>query len=269
MKVCIDIGGTNLRLAQVNEKLELSNLKVLKTGMPIISLDKIIEHISDLEFDQINISTCGPIDPNTGIYGQLPNLQSWSGFDLKRYLNKHVDCELKIENDANCATLYEAETNTHINSLVYITISTGVGAGAVINNKLFCGDNCLAVSPYKYYINRDTTLDMACSGTGILKSANKFGSYEQTIDVFLDSDNDEVISLLDEWTTNLALYIINTNSFLDVNNFILGGSVIVNNPKYINEISQKVSNIHDGIEIKLTSELQYNALKGAYLIDKY
>lgn len=269
MKVCIDIGGTNIRVGTVDEYLQLSNLKIFKTTEPRASLAKVVEHIKELKFEQINISTCGPVDLDTGVYGKLPNLESWMGFNLKAYLNNYFDCEILIENDANCATLYETETRVDIESLIYITISTGVGAGAVIGNKLFSGKNNEAVSPYKYYINLESTLDQSCSGTGILKAANMFGIYTQTKDVFADVKNNQVTLLLDEWTTEFALYIVNTHSILDIEKFILGGSVIVNNPSYINEIIRKVNKLSTVIDINLTSELQYNALKGAYLIDKY
>lgn len=269
MKACIDIGGTNIRVGIIDHKLQLSNLKTMRTVDPLTSLNWVIDQLNGFEFEQINISTCGPIDLETGIYGQLPNLDSWNHFNLKTYLSKNFKCQINIENDANCAALFEAETRPGVDSLVYITISTGVGAGAVINNKLFRGDRNQALSPHKYYINLESTLDQACSGTGLLKAAQKFGSYLETKDVFADQKNCRVDELLTEWVDRLALYIVNTDSCLDIKQFVLGGSVICNNPRFVEQIRKKVNSLDDDIEIELTSELEYNALKGAYLINKY
>lgn len=269
MKVCIDIGGTKIRVATISEHLQMSNIKVIKTSNPQQSLSAIVEHIASLKFTQINISTCGPFDIKSGKYGQMPNLKSWSGFNIKAYLKNYFDCPIYLENDANCAALFEAYSRSQIQNLVYITISTGVGAGAIINNKLFTGAHNDAVSPYKYQLDGANTIDDLCSGTGLLKSAQKFATYVHPREVFANHQDQAISEILDQWTTNLALYIINTNSFLEINQFILGGSVIVNNESYMDEIRTKVNRLRPEIEIELTNDINYNGLKGAFLIDKY
>lgn len=90
----------------------------------------------------------------------------------------------------------------------------------------------------------------------------------ETKDVFDRAKEPQIKKLLDEWTTILAIYIVNIKSILDSELFVIGGSVIVNNPYYLNEIEYKANRIDNKIKIVLTSEFDYNSLKGAYLIDE-
>lgn len=269
MKICIDIGGTQIRVAQINQELELFDLLVFQTTTPTSMIDSVIEYLSDKEFKQINISTCGPIDIKSGIYGSLPNLKGWENFNIRGSLAQYVDCNILIENDANCATLFESTQRPDINNLVYITLSTGVGAGAVINGKLLTGPTNDAVSPYKYYTNPSTTLEQKCSGNGLLKLAQNIEcSIKETKEIFEPSNKTLMEPLIDQWTTDLALFIVNVQAVLETEQIVLGGSVIVNNANHLQQIVDKMSLMNCNINIEITNEEKFNALKGAFLIDE-
>lgn len=268
MKLCIDIGGTQVRSALVNEKLELANIFKTETREPKETLLRVIDHYKHVHIEQINISTCGPIDIQTGVYGNLPNLTSWNNFPLKDYLSTQFSCNVYIDNDANCATLFEANSRKG-NNLVYITLSTGVGAGAIVNNHLLSGKDNEAMSPYKYHINSKETVDSSCSGTGLYNKAKQIdNSIKSTKDIFEKVDTDSIKRLLENWIEQVALYIVNMQSILATEIVVLGGSVIVNNPQYVDLIKGKVLEMNCDVQIKLTKEVDYNGLKGAYFIDE-
>lgn len=267
MKLCIDIGGTQVRSALVDEKLGLTNIFKIETREPKETLLKVIDHYKDVLVDQINISTCGPIDIQRGVYGNLPNLASWNNFTLKEYLSSQFGCNVYIDNDANCATLFEADSRK-CNNLVYITLSTGVGAGAIVNNHLLSGKDNEAMSPYKYYINSTETMDSSCSGTGLYNKAKQIdNSIKSTKEVFEKVDNDSIKQLLENWIEQVSIYIVNMQSILATEIVVLGGSVIVNNPQYVEMINAKVLEMNCDVQIELTKEVDYNGLKGAYFID--
>ncbi len=270
MKICIDIGGTQTRVAQINEQLEIEDVLVISTSDPITTLGTVLGYINEKPVSQINISTCGPINVETGVYGNLPNLPNWIGFNIKEYILNAVSCDIYIENDANCATLYESELRPDISNLVYITLSTGVGGGAIIDNELLNGPTNDAVSPYKYYVTPKATIEQLCSGTGLLKQGQEIDpTITETKEIFAPEKYQEMNSILDEWTTTLAVFFVNVNALIEPQLIVLGGSVIVNNPSFINKISMKMKRMNCSLKLELTDETEYNALKGAYLIEKY
>lgn len=268
MKLCIDIGGTQVRSALVDEKLHLTNIFKTETKDPITTLQKLINHYKDTSIEQVNISTCGPIDIQSGVYGNLPNLTSWNMFELRGYLSSKLNCNIHIDNDANCATLFEANSRLCKN-LVYITLSTGVGAGAIVSNNLLSGKDNEAMSPYKYYVNSSETMDSGCSGTGLYNKAKLIDNeIQSTKEVFDKVNNENIKELIDSWVDQVALYIVNMQSVLATEIVVLGGSVTVNNPQYVDLISAKVVNMNCNVDIELTKEVDYNGLKGAYFIDE-
>lgn len=75
-----------------------------------------------------------------GVVIRAPFL-NWSGVDLRRYLQPHLDLPLFVDNDANAAALAEVYLDSAMqsSSLLYILINNGIGSGIVINNRVFRG----------------------------------------------------------------------------------------------------------------------------------
>lgn len=89
----------------------------------------------------IGIASTGPIDPETGIYGEVGTLPGWQGSSLAPDLDRAFGVRAAVENDADAAALAEAAwgAGRGRKSLLYVTVSTGIGVGIVLDGKLYRG----------------------------------------------------------------------------------------------------------------------------------
>lgn len=87
------------------------------------------------------IAANGPIDNKEGIITEPPNLPGWRNVALARILTERLGMPAWLENDANCQALAEHEygAGRGFRNMIFMTISTGVGAGIIIDNKLYSG----------------------------------------------------------------------------------------------------------------------------------
>ncbi|HUY60860.1 MAG TPA: ROK family protein [Candidatus Dormibacteraeota bacterium] len=83
----------------------------------------------------------GPVDPTTGIVESPPNLRGWGRVALARQLQERLGCPCLLENDANVAAWGEFRQGAGrgARNFVYVTVSTGIGAGLVLEGALYRG----------------------------------------------------------------------------------------------------------------------------------
>jgi glucokinase len=96
--------------------------------------------------EAIGVCTPGPLDAEAGIVQGPPNLPGWQDVALTREIERELGCPVALENDANAAALAEwrARRGRGVASLVYLTLSTGLGAGLVLDGHLHRGAAGLA-----------------------------------------------------------------------------------------------------------------------------
>ena len=89
----------------------------------------------------IGIGAPGPILYEKGIVVEAPNLPGWKRVNLKKILEKEFRVPVFVDNDANCAALAEAwfGAGRFAKNFVYMTISTGIGGGIIINKRIYRG----------------------------------------------------------------------------------------------------------------------------------
>lgn len=109
---------------------------------------KLIEDVMprDGKVDAIGASCPGPVDPKTGVIMFTPNIKEWRDFPFAAKLMKSFGVSTYLDNDANLAGLAEwkfgaARGHHHV---LYLTVSTGVGGGVIINDRLLQGGHGLA-----------------------------------------------------------------------------------------------------------------------------
>jgi glucokinase len=150
LALSIDIGATHLRTALINKKGEILKKisrptnKKGKDGK-IVS-GQILEMIYQLtsgkfsQFQGIGIGTIGPLDYKKGGIEQSPNIP-FKFVPLIEPISSASDLPVSLLNDCLCAVwaekIYGAGKN--LDNLVYITISTGIGVGAIVDGKLLLG----------------------------------------------------------------------------------------------------------------------------------
>ncbi len=150
----VDLGGTKILAGVFTEKLDCLG-RSKKSTKSQRGADKVVERIAacisdaidecDLQAKQIRgigIGAPGACDPETGTVLFAPNLV-WKDYPLRKELEKHVGIPVFVENDCNIQALgvFEKELGGKPRSMVGIFLGTGIGAGIVLEGKLFSGFN--------------------------------------------------------------------------------------------------------------------------------
>ncbi len=262
----IDIGGTNLRVAIISkdgnvvDTFKVSN--EVEKGAEY-NLDKLINHIKSdwkgYEFEKVGVGAPGPLDLKVGRILNPPNLKGWENFNIKDYLSEKLNIPVQVNNDANVAGLAEAVVGAakDADSVFYITISTGVGGGLILDKRIVNGAHSQAAEIYNMIINEDeyiqpglnkSSLEGQCSGVNIARIASsEYKSNLSTKEVFdLYNNNEEkIVKVIDAWINNISTGIANIIAVVDPEVIVLGGAVPINNPclipKVIEAVKKKVA----------------------------
>jgi len=96
--------------------------------------------------DTIGVCAPGPLDPVLGVVLDAPNLRGWRNVPLAAELARSLGAEVRLENDANAAALAEWRLGAGrgTRNMVFATMSTGVGAGLILDGRLYRGSHFLA-----------------------------------------------------------------------------------------------------------------------------
>lgn len=148
MRIGIDIGGTTVRMGIVDGGIILKRIiepcKADKSVEETVShLKKMIHKIMNTNIRSIGIGVPALVDAKRGIIHKSFNIPSWKDVHLKEILEDEFHIPVNINNDCNCFAFgerYYGKGRTFRN-LVCITLGTGLGAGIIIENKLYCGKN--------------------------------------------------------------------------------------------------------------------------------
>lgn len=150
----VDLGGTRIRAACLNPQLEILTRKETLT-LADEGLDPTLGRIKALIHDVlpkddtvlgIGISAPGPLNPETGVVVHPPNLAGWQDVPLGDILHEEFNVPVYVGNDANVAVLAEACLGVAqgYRHAIYLTVSTGVGSGIIVDGRLLLGRSGLA-----------------------------------------------------------------------------------------------------------------------------
>lgn len=146
--IAIDIGASRMRAASYTykstEPILYNQIATRSEGIPVEDrLVNLIESVwpDDYQIKSIAAACPGPMDPINGIIVAPPNIPEWRYFPLQEFLETTFSVPVSLNNDANLAAYGEwyFGAGKGCNDLIYLTISTGIGAGIILNNKLFVG----------------------------------------------------------------------------------------------------------------------------------
>ena len=288
--VGIDIGGTNIRAALLDEDrniLEKIKIKNEVDKGPEYNLNKIINHINEnwvsKDIRGIGVGCPGPLNIKTGTILKAPNLRGWDNFNVKKYHEENTSLKTEVNNDANVAGLAEAIIGSAkgAESVFYITVSTGVGGAFIIDNKIINGANSFAGEICNLIINEDKYshsglvkggLEGQCSGPNIARIASeKLEKIVDTPEVFelYKKNNKVAIEVVNELCENLSKGISNIISVVDPEVIVLGGSVILYNKDLleiiIEKVREKVIN-KEAVDIRIAEIGDDAGLRGAGLL---
>lgn len=140
----IEAGGTKFVCAVGNDDFQIREQTIIPTTTPAETLAKTADFFKKYDVNAIGIASFGPIEirKSSPKYGYITNTpkQGWKDTDFIGYLKRRLDVPLFFTTDVNGSAYGEYVmsllSNEKINSLVYYTIGTGVGGGAVINGEI-------------------------------------------------------------------------------------------------------------------------------------
>ncbi|WP_342621861.1 ROK family protein [Erysipelothrix sp. P66] len=256
--VSVDIGGTNTRVALIDEMGTIITRTMFPTDTqdPKANLEKIYEVV--VAFDTpilgVGMSCPGPLDLKKGIVLTPPNLTGWHGFPLKQNAESIFKCPVYVENDANLAGLAEAcqGAGQGFEIVQFLTISTGVGGGLVINQKIFQGAHGFAqeianmiLVPGGHQLKplMPGSLESMCSGTALVARAKALGlEVEHAGDVvaYATKGNLDAQRILDESKEYLANALAGMVGMIDPDLIVLGGGVALNIDGYVEDVTHRV-----------------------------
>lgn len=150
--LAVDIGGTQLRAALYPEQgIEAKIIKATSTVGENPAIERLFDLIAsvwpaDGGVHRIALGVAGALNPETGVVYQVPNISNWNGLNIARLTQERFKVPVRIGNDANLAALGEWKYGAGIghHNLIYLTVSTGVGGGIIVDDRLLVGHNGLA-----------------------------------------------------------------------------------------------------------------------------
>jgi len=151
--LAIDLGGTKIFAVIISSKGQVMAREyclTLADEGPEAVINRIFSAIDHLlsqrninlsQLGSISIAAAGAIDFEKGLVTSSPNLPGWHDVSLRDIVKKKYKVNTFLINDASAAALGEQHfgAGQGINNLIYLTVSTGIGGGIIINGRLYSG----------------------------------------------------------------------------------------------------------------------------------
>lgn len=265
----IDLGGTYVRAGLVrNQHL----LQVISGRIDAqASIEKVLQQIFALadqsitkDTDGIGVGVPGLVD-GAGVVWDVMNIPSWKEVPLRKILEERYALPVLIQNDSNCFALsefYFGKGRGH-DSMIGITIGTGLGTGIIINKKLYsglhggAGEFGMAGYLDKYY-------EYYASGQFF---QNVYGESGESVFLKAQSGNARALEMYEEMGLHLGNAITTIMYALDPSLIVLGGSVSQAYRYFSGTMWEKINefaykrNVEDLVIV--ASELEYSGVLGA------
>lgn len=153
----VDLGGTNLRIAAMDEQGTLIEKVTLGTKVAL-GRDRVLDDMCDAirrlaekyeashSLSGIGIGVPGIIDMATGMIRESPNLPGWSDSPVRTEIEQRLHTRVILENDANAAAFGEKwmGAGRQVNDMAMLTLGTGVGGGIILGGHIWHGMNGMA-----------------------------------------------------------------------------------------------------------------------------
>ena len=295
--LAIDVGGTKLSYAIINEKGEfLSEVKKISTAKKIEELIQTFKNIIaeyEKDVDMIAFATAGAVNiENTKVDSSTPNLpKGYNDIDFSTLSQKPVF----VENDANAAAWAEYKVGAAVgeDNNITITLGTGVGGGFIVDGKLLRGKSGRGGEVGSMKINgrgrvctcnRKDCWESYASGTGLKYTAEEVAENDPifstsmfktkqpkevtTYDIVAGvKENDEYsIKVFNIWKQDLITGLINITNIFDPETIVISGGMgeFINTQEIENAVNKEI--VVSPIKIKLAKAGNYSGMIGAALL---
>ena len=224
----IDLGATNVRGAVVIDG-ELSPIvaaRIHSDGTVEEVLNDIYQVVDKLitnDVAAIGIGVPSVVDVKQGIVYDVLYIPSWVEVPLKKLMEERYHIPVFVNNDANCFAVgeYHFGKGKGVDAMIGLTLGTGLGAGLIINKKLYAGQNCGA-GEFGCLDYRDNILEYYASGSFF---QNVYGLDGTKVFEEAQKGDQRALELYAELGTHIGNAIKMVMYSLDPELIILGGSV--------------------------------------------
>lgn len=245
MIIGVDLGGTKILTALADSKGGI--LSVVKIDTEAASgPEKVLSNITRSiilaakqakvplsRISKIGIGAPGPI-LGKAIIVSPPNLPGWKNVNIKSILQKKLQKHVRVENDANAAALGELcfGAGKGFKNLIYITISTGIGGGIIIDGKIYrgalgtageVGHMVLEPKGPECGCGRRGCLEALAAGPAIAKMAGKKNALEA--EIAARKGDKKSLKAIRTAAKYIGIGIGNLNNILNPDIFVIGGGV--------------------------------------------
>lgn len=260
----IDLGGTNVRVAKVNEDGEILQLESAPsyalegTKKVMDNLKSLIRKIDKTDVVGIGIGVPGPVDVRRGVMTMATNLPGFEEYPMALEIENEFKLPTYVDNDANVAGLAEALVGAGKGQPIvyYVTHSTGVGGALVVDGKLVSGRAGYAGEVGNIILTRDGekqnhlnigAAENLFSGTALVKEAQaKLDPSITSAKAIFDKANagDKVAQdIIDAMAFNFASLLSAIAHVVDPHVFVIGGGVSKSKDYYF----EKMTNFYNGL----------------------
>jgi len=197
-------------------------------------------HFSLKKIRGIGVGAVGPLDIQTGKILYTPNLPAWRGTPIVKLLERAFGLPVVLDNDANAAALAELKSGHRKKNFIYLTLSTGIGAGIVINGKLYRGATGNAGEAGHMTIETSSKapkcgcgkrgcLEALASGSAIAKRAKKLLKLKHASAELVfqraQTGNRKAQRIIEEAAFYLGVGLANLSEIFDPELIVLGGGL--------------------------------------------
>jgi predicted NBD/HSP70 family sugar kinase len=252
----LDVGGTKIEGALFNEKLKAikkyRKRTEAKKGRNVV-LKNILEVINKLKTKKvIGVGLAMPAhERRNGKMTSINNIPCLTNFNLGSYIKKKVRTKVMIENDANCFALAEQRLGAAkgAKNIIGVIIGTGLGAGLIINNKLYTGADggageightIIDSRGIKCTCGKIGDFESWCAGPNIVRHYKKFGGRITSPDpkkIFYSKEK-AAKKVMQQTYKKLGIGLGNIVNVLNPEMIVLGGGV--SNLPFYDEIRKTV-----------------------------
>ena len=267
----IDLGGTNVRCGRLvgNELEEIRAIGVSAGAAADVVLNEVFGLIEQLlpagPIEAIGVGVPSVVDAEEGVVYDVQNIPSWKEVRLKAILEDRYKVPVFINNDANCFALGEKcfGLGTGVESMVGLSIGTGLGAGIIIHNRLYSGTNCGA-GEFGMINYLDRCFEYYASGQFFL---NVYGISGELVYERAKAGNSEALEMYEVLGGHLGNAIKAMMYAYDPTLIVLGGSVSAALPYFESTMWQQLRDFAypksvEKLDIKL-STLKHAGVFGA------
>lgn len=241
-----DVGGTHIKYGVITEEGEELFSEEYDTPEDADTFKQkwreAVEHCQrEHDIAGIGVSFPGHINPHTGLAAKAGAVDFLDGENLLELFGELTDLPLIVENDANCAALGEQwrGAGQKFDSLVCITVGTGIGGGIIVDRDLYRGAHFRAgefgVIPVG---NGGECMHEVASASGLMAACRKaLGVPEDEMphgkEIFEKMDSDvHLREAVNDWARFLARGIYSVISMFDPQVLLIGGGVSENDKLY-------------------------------------